>query len=128
MAMRSQHLRLFCAVAATAVAAGWPVSAGAAVAPYKSDVQAQNYLTRSLTRWAGIDLTRAEFKSAICMNGYYSRYETAHPQRFRQDRLNRYGEHIFRSFTCSLTVGARTFELYLRTLPGGKWLVRVDRP
>jgi hypothetical protein len=103
-------------------------NASAAVALYRTDTQAQRYLMKGLKTWAGIDLTRARFKSAFCINGFYSRYEKAHPQRFDQNRTNRYGEHVFRSFACSLSVGNRTFDLYLRSRPAGKWLVRADRP
>jgi hypothetical protein len=43
-------------------------SANAAVAPYRTDSQAERFLQRGLKTWARIDLTRARFKSAFCVN------------------------------------------------------------
>jgi hypothetical protein len=110
--MRRTLLLIF-VVVISAVAATRPASAAGGL--YRTDAQAERFATRGLKKWAGIDLTRVRSKTAFCINGYYSRYEQAHPQRFDQDRVNRSGEHLFRSFACTLTAGSRTFELYLRT-------------
>jgi hypothetical protein len=66
----SVGLKPWIALTAALVAMLVAADASAAVAPYKTDAQADRYLKRELKSWARIDLTRARFKSAFCVNGY----------------------------------------------------------
>jgi hypothetical protein len=100
--MRSRLALVGCVL----VAAFSVASASAAVTPYKTDAQAEKYVERGLKRWAGIDLRHVDVKFAFCINGFYSRFEAAHRQHFDQERVNRYGEYLFRSFACTARLAA----------------------
>lgn len=93
---------------------------------YRTDAQAQRYLEHGLHRWAGINLRTASFKSAFCINGYYSKHESRTGHHYPQGKTNRYGEDLFRSFTCTLAVNSRSFHLYVLTTRLG-WRVSADR-
>jgi hypothetical protein len=110
------------------VAVTTPVSlaAPAGQVPYRTDAHAEHYLEHGLKRWAGIDLKKAGDKFASCIDGYYSRHEQRTGKHFPQGHTNRYGEDTFRSFGCTLTVGARSFHLYVVTRVHG-WRVIADR-
>ncbi len=60
------------ALAAFAIATS---QAAAASAPYRTDAQAEHYLSTGLKSWAGIKLSTAQFRTAFCLNGYYSKTE-----------------------------------------------------
>jgi len=98
-------------------------------ADYRSDGQAEYYLKHGLKRWAGRSLTTPGlFKSAFCVNGYYSRHEKRTGRHFHPvERVNKRGEYLFRSFACTLSAGSHEYALYLVTLPRGTWSVSADR-
>ena len=99
-------------------------SAGQSI--YRTDNQAQTYLEHGFTRWAGINLSTQAVKFASCLNGYYSKTEHRTHKHFPQGKTNRYGEAVFRSFSCDFTTAGRTFNLYLvRTQT--EWKVATDR-
>lgn len=111
-------LTLFaCATAATA-STGKPL--------YRTDHQAEVFLEHGLRAWAGINLRTADFKTATCLNGYYSKREQRTHHHYPQGHENRFGENTFRSFACTLGVNDRSFNLYLVTTRTG-WRVMVDR-
>jgi hypothetical protein len=96
--------------------------------PYRTDHQAELFLERGLKTWAGINLRAADFKSAFCVNGYYSKREQRTKRHYPQGHVNRVGENTFRSFACTLSVNDRSFHVYVvttMTLIG--WRVMADR-
>jgi hypothetical protein len=110
-------------VAALVLAAG----AQAAAPVYRTDEQAAAAV-QTLRAWAGLKVAAERYKTAFCVNGYYSRTEQVRrAPHLPQNRVSRYGENLFASFSCSLVVGTRTFNLYVRPLPNGTWKVQADR-
>jgi hypothetical protein len=85
-------------------------------APYKTDNQAEKYLENKFPRWAGMNLLNADFKFALCLGSPLF-----------NSRTNRFGEDIYRHFSCTLSAGGRSFNLKVHTLPGGRWLVQAGR-
>jgi hypothetical protein len=117
---------LLVAVAVLVLSVG-VAAAGAGVRPlFRSDHLAEQFLEHHLQRWAGINLRRADFVDAFCLNGYYSKREQRSGHHYPQGRESRSGENLFRSFACQLTVNDRSFNLYLVTTRTG-WRVRADR-
>jgi hypothetical protein len=97
---------------------------------YRTDAQAEHYVSTGLKAWAGINLAGRDDKTAFCINGYYSKHERRTHRHFSPvERQNRYGETTFRSFACTLSLFSldRAFHLYLVTRPEGRWSVSVDR-
>jgi hypothetical protein len=101
-------------------------SASARKPLFRTDHQAEVYLEHGLHKCAGINLRTVDFKSAFCINGYYSKHEQRTKKHYPQGRENGVGENVFRSFSCQLSVNDRTFNLYLLTTRRG-WRVMVDR-
>lgn len=98
-------------------------------ADYRSDAQAEHYVEHGLARWAGLNLKAPGLlKFEFCLNGYYSTRERRTRRHFHPvQKISKSGEPLFRSFACTLTVGAREFRLYLVTLPHGRWAIGPDR-
>ena len=93
---------------------------------YRTDHQAEQYLEHGLSRWAGINLRTADFVTAFCINGYYSKHERRTHHHYPQGHETRAGENLFRSFACQLSVNDRSFNLYLLATRRG-WRVSGDR-
>jgi hypothetical protein len=102
------------------------VSASTGKPLYRTDHQAEVFLEHGLRTWAGLNLRTADFKSATCFNGYYSKREQRTHHHYPQGHENRYGENTFRSFACTLAIDSRSFHLYVVTARTG-WRVMVDR-
>jgi hypothetical protein len=94
--------------------------------PYRTDHQAEGFLEHGLRRWAGINLGTVDSKSGFCINGYYSKHEQRTHRHYPQGHQNRYGEDTFRSFACTFSVNANSYNLYVVTTRRG-WRVMVDR-
>jgi hypothetical protein len=97
---------------------------------YKTDAQTERFVETGLRTWAGINLARRP-NSAFCINGYYSRFEKRTGKHYPQKEYTnpKTGEYVvrFHSFACDLTLGSKTFKLYLLALPLNHWKVLVDR-
>lgn len=122
-------LGLFLAVAAVLAA---PVGAATTPpGPYRTDVQAADYLEHGLKHWAGINVDAANGVTfAFCINGFYSKTEQRTGKHFNggQAKVNKFGEYMFRSFSCTLVTGGRIFSLYVVTLAKRPfWRVSADR-
>jgi hypothetical protein len=113
-------------VAAVLTVLTFAAGASSAGLTYRTDNQAAHWLEHNLKVWHGIDLARQDFRSAFCINGYYSKREQHTGKHFPQGKENRAGEDLFHSFSCSLTAGSRTFHLYLVAKRRG-YSVRADR-
>lgn len=115
------------ALAAFAIATS---QASAASAPYRTPAQAEHWLTTGPTVWAGIKIAAtwrtAWFKNVSCSNGDGSVTENRTGHHFPQGKVNRFGEDVYRSFVCYLSLNSRGFRLYLVTTPTG-WSVKADR-
>ena len=121
-------------LAAATVVTGLAIAATAQAAPrvsvrglaYRTDHQAEVYLERRLHRWGGIDLRKQRFKSAFCVNGFYSKRELRTGRHFPA-RTNLAGENIFHTFACTLSAADHSWGLYLVALRQAHWSVSADR-
>lgn len=90
-------------------------AAGSARPEFRTEAQAARFLERGLRRWDGVDLRRAEYRSAFCVGR-------------RADDSSR---TRFRSFECTLDVTARSEKSYVfavRLVPTRSgWRVSVLR-
>ena len=87
---------------------------------YRAESQAQRYLASGLKGWARLNLRRVNNKTAFCVNGFDPEPELS--EHYRQGRLNRTGQPVYRSFACTLVTGTQTLGLYLVTTREG-WRV-----
>lgn len=86
----------------------------------------ENYLEHGLKAWGGVNLTRADFKIAICLDGDYSKAETRIGKTY-PSRTTSAGESLYASFACSLGVSGRSFNLYVRPQAHARWLIVANR-
>ena len=110
---------------ALALALAFAGTAQAAPLTYRTDTQAERYLEHNLKRWGGMNLASQDFKMAFCVNGFYSDHEDRTGHHFA-DKQSKYGESLFHTFSCTLTSGSRSFNLYLVAQPHG-YAVSADR-